>query len=161
MTNAQVEAAVVMTSVRDGVPVLRSKDGAHSAALVGYLFDKLRAGALLVPSCSGAAAAGGDAPSSPPPPSSGYARLVVQKRRRDNMTPETTWEVMLAQVPGMSAHKAAAVAAAFPTMVALAAASAEQLAAVTVSVPPHAGREAKKPRRLGPAVAQRLAQLAR
>jgi hypothetical protein len=27
MTNAQLEAAVVMTSVRDGVPVLRSKDG--------------------------------------------------------------------------------------------------------------------------------------
>ena len=28
MTNAQLEAAVVMTAVRDGVPVLRSKDGA-------------------------------------------------------------------------------------------------------------------------------------
>jgi hypothetical protein len=29
MTNAQLEAAVVMTAVRDGVPVLRSKDGAQ------------------------------------------------------------------------------------------------------------------------------------
>ena len=47
MTNAQLEAAVVMTAVRDGVPVLRSKDGAHSLELLVYLFDKLRAGELL------------------------------------------------------------------------------------------------------------------
>ena len=56
MTNAQLEAAVVMTAVRDGVPVLRSKDGAHSLELLAYLFEKLRAGELL-PSADGGAAA--------------------------------------------------------------------------------------------------------
>jgi ERCC4-type nuclease len=146
MNNAQVEAAVVMTSVRDGVPVLRSKDTAHSAALVGYLFDKLRAGELLPPPSGGGGAAA----------ASGYAGLVTKKRRRDNMTTETTWEVMLAQVSGMSAHKAAALAKVYPSMAALAAASEAELAAVMV---PPAGREAKAARRLGPAVAQRLAQL--
>jgi hypothetical protein len=161
MTNAQLEAAVVMTAVRDGVPVLRSKDGAHSLELLVYLFDKLRAGELLQSSGGGAAAAASS--------SSGYAGLVVKKRPRDNMTPATTWEVMLAQVPGMSAHKAAVVAAAYPTMSALSAAPQEQLA--NVLVPPASpsrtassgggggGGAAKKPRRLGPKVAERLAQL--
>ena len=92
---------------------------------------------------------------------------MVKKRPRDNMTPATTWEVMLAQVPGMSAHKAAVVAAAYPTMSALSAAPQEQLA--NVLVPPASpsrtassgdgGGAAKKPRRLGPKVAERLAQL--
>jgi ERCC4-type nuclease len=142
MTNAQVEAAVVMTSVRDGVPVLRSKDAAHTAELVCYLYTQLCDGKLIA---DGGAAA-----------STGYAGLVAKKRRRDNMTTETTWEVMLAQVPGMSAHKATAVAKVYPSMAALAAASEAELAAVMV---PPAGREAKAARRLGPAVAQRLAQL--
>ena len=161
MSNAQLEAAVVMTAVRDGVPVLRSKDGAHSLELLVYLFDKLRAGELLQSSGGGAAAAASS--------SSGYAGLVVKKRPRDNMTAATTWEVMLAQVPGMSAHKAAVVAAAYPTMSALSAAPQEQLA--NVLVPPASpsrtassgggggGGAAKKPRRLGPKVAERLAQL--
>jgi hypothetical protein len=91
----------------------------------------------------------------------------VKKRPRDNMTPATTWAVMLAQVPGMSAHKAAAVAAAYPTMTALAAASEAQLAELMVPSVSAAsslsrgggGRAAGKGRRLGPKVAERLAQL--
>jgi ERCC4-type nuclease len=163
MTNAQLEAAVVMTAVRDGVPVLRSKDHAHSLELLAYLFQKLRAGELLLPS-GGAAAASSS--------SSGYAGLVVKKRPRDNLTTQTTWAVMLAQVSGMSAHKAAAVAAAFPTMAALSAASEEQLAGVlvppasastsassTASTASGGGGKTKKARRLGPQVAKRLAQL--
>jgi hypothetical protein len=177
MTNAQLEAAVVMTAVRDGVPVLRSKDGvrpppaptpqmlldrppttgAHSLELLAYLFHKLRAGELL-PSGGAATAAS----------SSGYAGLLVKKRPRDNLTPATTWQVMLAQVSGMSAHKAAAVAAAYPTMSALSAASEAELAGVMV--PPASasassttsggdGGKAKKARRLGLQVAKRLAQL--
>ena len=182
MTNAQLEAAVVMTAVRDGVPVLRSKDGAHSLELLVYLFDKLRAGELLQSSGGGAAAAASS--------SSGYAGLVVKKRPRDNMTPATTWEVMLAQVPGMSANKAAAVAKAYPTLSALATAAERDLAAVLVppaSRAPAAARGGggkgggaggsgagrggkgnggagtaieKKGRRLGPMLAKRLAALA-
>ena len=141
--NAQLEAAIVSTSVRDGVPVLRSKDAAHTVELVAYLFGKLQAGEW---GGAGAPAAAGAA----------YAGL-VKKRKRDNLTPATTWEVMLAQVQGMSANKAAAVAAAFPTMTALAAATKGALAGLLV--PPAAGCSGKA-RRLGPAVAERLVALA-
>ena len=93
-----------------------------------------------------------------------YEALV---RRFDGSTVQR--HLMLAQVPGMSAHKAAVVAAAYPTMSALSAAPQEQLA--NVLVPPASpsrtassgggggGGAAKKPRRLGPKVAERLAQL--
>ena len=114
----------------------------------------------MLPSSGGGAAAASSSSSS------GYAGLVLKKRPRDNMTPATTWEVMLAQVPGMSAHKAAVVAAAYPSMTALSAASEAQLTALVV--PPVSaassrgrggGGAAGKGRRLGPKVAERLAQL--
>ena len=143
MLNAQLEAAIVMMGVRDGIAVLRSKDKAHTTELVSYLFTKLHAGVLLSTSL-----AGGGARS--------YAGLVAKKRKRDNLTPETTWQVMLAQVPGMSANKAAAVAEVYPSMSALAAGSAKELA--DVMVPPANGGGGKA-RRLGPAVGQRLAAL--
>ena len=178
MTNAQLEAAIVMTSVRDGVPVLRASDAAHTAELVGYLYTKLsEGGALQAPPPHLQA---GDGP--------GYAAL-VKTRKRDNMTTATTWEVMLAQVPGMSATKAAAVAKAYPTLSALATAAERDLAAVLVppASAPAAARGGggkgggaggsgaarggkgnggagtaieKKGRRLGPMLAQRLAALA-
>ena len=75
--------------------------------------------------------------------------------KRDNLDAPTTWRAMLAVVPGMSARKVAAVADAFPSMAALATATAAQLAALVV--PPEAG--AKKPRRLGPALGEWLAAL--
>ena len=112
----------------------------------------------MLPSSGGGAAAASSSSSS------GYAGLVLKKRPRDNMTAATTWEVMLAQVPGMSAHKAVVVAAAYPTMTALSAASEAQLAALVVppvsAVSSRGGREAAgKGRRLGPKVAERLAKL--
>ena len=139
-----------MTACRDGVPVLRSKDAAHTAELVGYLCTKLREGAL-----DGGTSAGG-----------GYTALLCKKRKRDNLSSETTWRMMLTQVPGMSAHKAAVVAAAYPSLSALAAAGERELAAV--QVPPAAAGAAASPtaktgrkaRRLGPTVAKRLAALA-
>ena len=143
VSNAQLEAAIVSTSVRDGVPVLRSKDTTHTVELITYLFGKLRLGEW--GGAGARAAAGGTA----------YAGL-LKKRKRDNLTTATTWEVMLAQVQGMSANKASVVAAAFPTMTALAAASVQELAALLV---PASGRDGKA-RRLGPAVAQRLVALA-
>ena len=162
MKNARLEAAIVMTGVRDGVPVLRSKDAAHTAELVGYLYSKLREGAL-----DGRGGVGGGG-------GGGYASL-LKKRKRDNLSDETTWRVMLAQVPGMSPTKAAAVAAAYPSLSALAAATVKDLAGVlvpssasstgagacagptTATPPPPAS---KPSRRLGPAVAKRLVALA-
>ena len=139
MKNAQLEAALVLTAVRDGVPVLRTKDAAHTAELLVYLLGKLRAGELRLGSGGG-----------------GYASP-LKKRKRDNMTTAATWQVMLAQPLGMSARKAAAVAAAYPTMAALASATEDDLAAVRV---PSAGA-ASAGRRLGPSVAKTLAALLR
>ena len=129
--NAQLEAALVMTAVRDGIPVLRTKDTAHTVEVLVYLHGKLRAGELRL---------GGATAPAPAPPGNGggfgYAAL-VKKRKRDNFTPAATWAVMLAQPVGMSARKAAAVAAVYPTMAALAAATEAELAAVRV--PPARG----------------------
>ena len=144
MKNAQLEAALVLTAVRDGVPVLRTKDAAHTAELLVYLLGKLRAGELRLGSGGGGGGGGG------------YASL-LKKRKRDNMTTAATWQVMLAQPLGMSARKAAAVAAAYPTMAALASATEDDLAAVRV---PSAGA-ASAGRRLGPSVAKTLAALLR
>ena len=97
MRNAALEAALVMAAVRDGVPVLRTKDAAHTVDVVAYLHAKLGDGDELT---SGGAALGASA--------SSYAGLVKHKRKRDNLTPAVTWAVMLAAVPGMSARKAEA-----------------------------------------------------
>ena len=171
MKNAQLEAALVLTAVRDGLPVLRAKDAAHTVELLVYLLGKLRAGELrLGPGGSGLGGGGS---------SHDYASL-LKKRKRDNMSHETTWRVMLAQPPGMSARKAAAVAAAYPSMAALAAATEAELAAVRVpsaaaargggggGTSPSASSSsggstttAAAGRRLGPAVAKTLAALLR
>ena len=145
--NAQLEAAILMTAVRDGVPVLRTKDAAHTVETIAYLHAKL---------CETDELTGGAAPVS----AGSYAALVKHKRKRDNLTPAVTWAVMLAAVPGMSARKAEAVAAAYPTMAALAAATEADLAAVRV--PPAggpSGASGASGRRLGPAVAKRLVAL--
>ena len=131
--NAQLEAALVMTAVRDGIPVLRTKDTAHTVEVLVYLHGKLRAGELM--GVGGGAVVGASAASSSSAAPS-YASL-IKKRKRDNFTPAATWAVMLAQPVGMSARKAAAVAAVYPTMAALAAATEAELAAVRV--PPARG----------------------
>ena len=174
MKNAQLEAALVLTAVRDGVPVLRTKDAAHTVELVVYLLGKLCAGELRL-GAGGGGLGGASAHSH-----ADYASL-LKKRKRDNMSDETTWRVMLAQPPGMSARKAEAVAAAYPSMAALAAATEAELAAVRVpsaAATAHGGGGGASPsasssgggsttttaaagRRLGPAVAKTLAALLR
>ena len=42
--NAALEAALVMAAVRDGVPVLRTKDAAHTVDAIAHLHGKLRDG---------------------------------------------------------------------------------------------------------------------
>jgi hypothetical protein len=79
----------------------------------------------------------------------------LSKRKRDNMDPATTWQVMLTAVPGMSTNKAKALNFVFPSMGALAATNVEQIANVLVPSPD----PQKKPRRLGLQIASRIAAL--
>ena len=167
VANARIEAAIVKTSVRDGIAVLRTKDAAHTAEAIGCLYEALKQGERFTATTPTAAALAG---------SGGEYATLLKKRKRDNLDAPTTWRAMLATVPGLSAHKAAAVATAYPSMNALCAASAADLAAVRVppasssSSKPHtaasastSGAEKKTPtaRRLGPAIAQRLVELQR
>ena len=124
--------------------MLRAKDAAHTCALLGYLYEQVRSGTLFAPTATRAPVVGG----------------VTSKRRRDNVDP---WQAMLMALPGMSAPKAAAVAAAYPSMGALVRrASAKELASLLVA-DAGAGTKTKgnqkKPRKLGPALAGRLVAL--
>lgn len=129
--NASIEAAIVKTTLRDKISVLRTKDTAHSAALIGYLHEQLTSGALFEPTKT--------------------ASGVGSKRRRDNA--QDPWQTMLHSLPGMSAAKAVAVATAYPSMRAIGQAEESELASLVVLA------EGKKPRKLGPVLAKVLARL--
>ena len=128
--NAQLEAAILKTTLRDQIPVLRTKDTNHTCAVVLYLFQQMQEGTLYAPTTT--------------------RSLATSKRRGDNVDP---WQSMLMGMPGMSADKAAAVATKYPSMGALHAADPKELADVRVE------HGAKKARRLGPALANKLAAL--
>lgn len=132
VANSQLEAAILKTTLRDQITVLRTKDTDHTCQVLGYLADQLRDGTLYAPTTTR------------------YAAGPISKRRRDNQDP---WQLMLMAMPGMSADKAAAVAAQYPNMGALATATSDELAEVRVAV------EGKKARRLGPSLAQKLADV--
>ena len=137
--NSRLEAALLKTEMRDGIHVLRSKDTDHTAQLILYIHKEQQAGTLFTP-----------------PKSHEYAECIsLSKRKRDNMDPATTWQVMLTAVPGMSANKAKAVVFLYPSMSALTSANAQQLANVLVPSPDLQ----KKPRRLGSQVADRIVAL--
>ena len=127
--NARIEAAIVKTSLRDKISVLRAKDTKHSTAIIGYLHEQLKSGTIFA--------------------STNTASGVGSKRRRDNA--QDPWQTMLHSLPGMSAAKAATVAAAYPSMHAIGQADESELAALVVHV------EGKKPRKLGPVLAKTLA----
>ena len=128
--NAQLEAAITMTSVRDNIPVLRCKDAGHTFDTLCYLYGQLKQGTVFTAKPSAVAR--------------GYAALVVSKRKRENMEDASTqWCVMLGSVPGMSAAKAQAVATAYPSMKALSNATSRDLAEVRVA----ARSEEQRPRR--------------
>ena len=141
--NAQLEAAIAMTSVRDNIPVLRCKDAEHTFDTLSYLYQQLKQGTVFTAKPSDVA--------------KGYASLVVSKRKRDNLLDASTqWKVMLGSVPGMSHSKAAAVAGLYPNMRALTGAVTSDLAAVRIPT----DSADKRPRRLGPVLADRLSKLA-
>ena len=87
MKNAQLEAALVLTAVRDGLPVLRAKDAAHTVELVVYLLGKLRAGELRL-------GAGGSGLGGAPAHSHADYASLLKKRKRDNLDAPTTWRAM-------------------------------------------------------------------
>ena len=92
----------------------RAAGGRHTAQLILYIHKEQQAGTLFTP-----------------PKSHEYAECIsLSKRKRDNMDPATTWQVMLTAVPGMSANKAKAVVFLYPSMSALTSANAQQLAKV-------------------------------
>lgn len=139
---AQLEAAVISTSVRDGIPVLRCKDAESVAETLLYLQGRAAAGEL-----DGLAAAQKKV-------AAGYGALVHVKKAR-NVDGETVFQMMLATIPGCSMAKAAALARAYPTFAALVAAVAgrprkEAVAAI-------AGVAAGT-RKLGPVLAARIVE---
>ncbi len=132
LPNKSLKAAVLTTSLRDGLPVVNSRDPGDTAAIAFYLAKRFALGDL----ASSAAA-------------SHSARVCVgagggATRKRDALsTPAALLGAMLCQVKGMSVPRADCVVAAFPAAAALVAASAKELAQLRV--------EGK--RRLGPKVA--------
>ena len=98
-----VDAAIAMTSVRDGIPVMRTANTDHTADLALYLAKKLAAGELSGTSHAVLASA------------SGYAGFVKSGKKRANMDNGTTWQTMLATITGVSAKKAKCVVGAYAT----------------------------------------------
>jgi ERCC4-type nuclease len=139
VNNAQLEAAIVKTLIRDRMPVLRSASTDHTAAIVSYLSKELTAGRLQAEATA----------------YEGFTR----KRKRD-LDGASTFTYLLSCVPGMSAAKAKAVSERYGNFRELAAAGEKELAQIQVRTDEKsaAGAE-KKPRRLGPAAAARLASL--
>jgi ERCC4-type nuclease len=113
VTTKHVDAAITMTSVRDGIPVLRTANTAHTADLVLYLAKKLAAGELSGTSHAVMASA------------AGYAGFVKSTKKRANMDGGTTWQTMLSSITGVSAKKAKHVVEAYKTPASLCAALSE------------------------------------
>ena len=106
MQNNALNAAILMTQLRDGFQVVRVPSGGASEALV-YMYKKFREGLLLGP---GATQSG--------------TRVVVggsgsggRARKRANLeeNPMAQRAAMLESIPGMSLDKAEALVAAFPS----------------------------------------------
>lgn len=103
VTAKQVDAAITMTCVRDGIPVLRAANTEHTADLVLYLAKKLAAGELSGSSHAVMASA------------AGYAGFVKSTKKRANMDSGTTWQTMLSTITGVSAKKARHIADTYAT----------------------------------------------
>ena len=134
---AQMEAAVIATSVRDSMPVIRCHDSVSVAEAVLYLHKKLALGEL-----DGEAKAQKRA-------AAGYSGVVFVKKAK-NSTPENTWNMMLSTIQGVSAAKAAAIVTVYSTPKQL----MNELAAPG-GVKRLASVEAGK-KKLGPALAARI-----
>lgn len=135
MANKALNAAMIKTELRDGIPVLRSTDKRDTAEVCVYIAERFAKGELSAEAATET------------------ARNVVvglgdrSKRKRENLEdPKLLLSAMLTCVPGMSAAKAEALVEAYPTVGALRAASVQQIADVK-----------HKARRMGEAVGGRIA----
>lgn len=142
--NHQMEAAVACTAVRDGIPVLRCRDGESVAEMILYLFSKAAAGDL-----DGVAEAQKRA-------AAGYSGCVQVKKAR-NASPELTFQMMLSTIPGVSMSKAKAIADAYPTVTALVTAIRDSGGAKAAVKQVSSIEVGKK--KLGPVVAGRIIEI--
>lgn len=131
MSNKAIFAAILKTSVRDGLLVQYAADTQSAASMLKYMYTELVGGGMLPASRKGVAAG------------------VSRKRKRENVaTPEAQWRAMLSLVDGMSQSKAESVAKVYPTLKSIVNATAKDLADVPCGA-----------RRLGPALGKKLQAL--
>jgi len=128
---------MLKTAVRDGCPVVQSTGLQHTVSVIDYLFGELCKGGLLFQELEGGQVGAAT-----------HYVGTLKKRKRDNLEdPSAVVKAMLAQCPGLSAEKAAALLEVLPSLGALIAAREADLAEVKC-----------KGRRIGPATAKRLYQ---
>lgn len=137
IANRSLNAALLMTQLRDGIAVIHSQDTRHSADAVLYVANRLGQGALNARPAKDLACLDSSA----------------RKRKRENLDdPRAALRAMLCALPGISQEKATALVEAFPTLRRLSNATPEAIANVKAGA-------AK--RRIGSALAARLAGLTR
>lgn len=124
---------MLKTALRDGCPVVHSTGLNHTVSVVEYLFAELCKGGLVAKEI-----AEGEG-------STHYVGT-LKKRKRENLEESgAVVKAMLAQIPGLSAEKAAALLEALPSLKALLNVSEAELAEIKCNS-----------RRIGPAAAKRL-----
>jgi ERCC4-type nuclease len=124
---------MLKTAIRDGCPVLQSTGLNHTVSIIEYLFAEL---------CKGGLAAQEVAEGE----GSTHYVGTLKKRKRENLEdPQAVVKAMLAQIPGLSAEKAAALLEVLPNLKSMLNAQEAELAEVKC-----------KGRRIGPAAAKRL-----
>jgi len=129
-------AALFKTAIRDGVPVLHTRDQASTAAALFYIAQ--------------AHGKGGFDPTSKAAEriASGYAGVAKFASKKAN-TEEAQWACMLASIPGVSGAKAKSIAEAFPNARSLVDYIAAGHGSKLADIPCASGR-------LGPALAKKL-----
>ena len=132
-----LKGAMILTQHRDKMPVDQSTDKQDTCEMVAYMFQKFVEGAFTCHTRGGRKVAVGDKTGS--------------KRKRDNNKEEAAIRknVLLA-VDGMSAERADAIIQEFPTLTDICHAGVDAVGNIRVAV------NGGKPRKIGPAVAQRI-----
>jgi ERCC4-type nuclease len=104
MSNKSLNAAILKTQLRDGIPVVHSQNSLCSGQILGYMFEQFKA-RLLDPDASVAAL--------------GTAGSCKSRKRKNLDEPTALFRAMLAVIPGMSDAKAAFVAEKYPSFTTL------------------------------------------
>lgn len=138
VNNRALHAALVKMQLRDGLAVLHSRGGQDSVQLIAYLHTELISDRLEVTTARAA-----------------MPTMAVVSRKRGNLeSGRSMYVAMLSALPGVSITTATAIADAYPAIALLGATSAAELANTSLG----SGRDNKRVRRLGPALAKRIHQ---